>query len=103
MLAFTFTKPNINNSPFIVRCSAHLLNLLCHDIIKALGAKSIVKQAGNLCGYFRRVGEENCGLARKMARMTDVRWNSVYDLLESVSANQHITSPSFLSARHCLN
>ena len=80
------------NSPFIVRCSAHLLNLLCHDTIKALGAKTIVKQAGNLCGYFRRAGEENCGLARKMARMTDVRWNSVYDLLESVSANQrHIT------------
>ena len=58
---------------FIVRCSAHLLNLLCHDVITVLGAKQIIRQAGNISGYFRRVGEENCGLPKKMASMTDVR------------------------------
>ena len=58
------------NPPFIVRCSAHLLNLLCHDIITVLGAKVIIKQAGNLSGFFRRAGEENCGLPKKMATMT---------------------------------
>ena len=83
------------NPPFVVRCSAHLLNLLCHDIIKALGAKTTVKEAGSLCGYFRRAGEDNCGLPRKMARMTDVRWNSALDLLDSVTANRnHITEYS---------
>ena len=76
-------------SPFIIRCSAHLLNLLCHDVITILGAKQIIKQAGNISAYFRRVGEENCGLPRKMASMTDVRWNSAYDLLDSLIINRH--------------
>ena len=77
------------NPPFIVRCSAHLLNVLCHDITTVLGAKVIIKQAGNLSGFFRRAGEENCGLPKKMATMTDVRWNSAYELLDSVAANRH--------------
>ena len=75
--------------PFIVRCSAHLLNLLCHDVITVLGAKVIIKQAGNLSCFFRRAGEENYVLPRKMATMTDVRWNSAYELLDSVAANRH--------------
>ena len=77
------------NPPFIVRCSAHLLNVLCHDITTVLGAKVIIKQAGNLSGFFRRAGEENCGLPKKMATMTDVRWNSAYELLDSVADNRH--------------
>ena len=61
----------------------------------SLGAKTTVKEAASLCGYFRRAGEDNCGLPRKMARMTDVRWNSALDLLDSVTANRyHITEYS---------
>ncbi|KAI6659663.1 hypothetical protein LOD99_14586 [Oopsacas minuta] len=80
--------------PFIVRCFAHLLNLLCHDIINVLGAKVIIKHAGNLSGFFRRGGEENCSLPRKIATMTDVRWNSAYELLDSVAANRHYIEES---------
>ena len=53
------------------------------------GAKQIIRQAGNISGYFRRVGKENCGLPKKMASMTDVRWNSAFELLESVIINRY--------------
>ena len=78
-----------DESSIYCHCSAHLLNLLCHDIIIVLGAKVIIKHAGNLSGFFRRAGEENCGLSRKMATMTDVKWNLAYELLDSVAANRH--------------
>ena len=84
-----FSSKSDKISPFIIRCSAHLLNLLCHDVITVLGAKQLIQQASNISGYFRRVGEENGGLPKKMASMTDVRWNSAYDLLESVIINRH--------------
>ena len=72
-------------APFIIRCSARPPNL-CHDVIAVLVAKQIIQKAGNISGYFRRVGEENCGLPKKMATMTDVRWNSAYD---SVITNRY--------------
>lgn len=85
------TIPNMQDTDIITYgCSAHLLNLLAHDI-ETTGVKDEIKL---IIKYFRN--HHIPGAKYKQARgsalklPSDVRWNTLSDCLESYIENWHI-------------
>lgn len=64
-------------------CSAHMLNLLAHDI-EVPGINGNIKK---ICKYFRNVHFASAKFRKAGGSAQDVRWNTLSDCLESYLKN----------------
>ncbi len=70
-----------------LRCICHCLNLVLHngvDLCPKL--EFLIKSCKDLCTHFKRC-EINQLLPTTLKWNVDTRWNSIYDMFESISLN----------------
>ncbi|CAF3949970.1 unnamed protein product [Rotaria sp. Silwood2] len=70
-----------------LRCICHCLNLALHNgVDMCLNMEKFIKFSQNLCTHFKRC-EMNQYLTTSLKLNVDTRWNSIHDMLESISLN----------------
>ncbi|CAF1530213.1 unnamed protein product [Adineta ricciae] len=70
-----------------LRCVCHCLNLaLQNGVTLCPGFESLIKSCQNVCTHFKRC-EMNQSLPTSLKLNVDTCWNSIHDMLESISLN----------------
>ncbi|CAF1199180.1 unnamed protein product [Adineta ricciae] len=70
-----------------LRCICHCLNLALHNGVKLCpNLELLIKSCQELCSHFKRC-EMNQLLPSSLKLNVETRWNSIHDMLESISLN----------------